>query len=113
VANVSTAAAVVAGEHMERLKGTPYNALVAGGDLENDVAGYFETVDLGPGLGQIRTRWTIAAAPGLGSAYFITVRSEGLGALAGQRSRSEFRVFRACTVCGCNAADVCSDVTPP
>ncbi len=102
VANQSTAAATIASQQMEALKALRFTdtQLAAGGDLESDTAysGYTTVA----GVGRIRTRWRIddivssrgsnpSAPAGL---KFITVRSEGLGALTGARSRAEFTTFR-------------------
>jgi prepilin-type N-terminal cleavage/methylation domain-containing protein len=103
VANQGTAAASIASEQMEALKALRFTdpQLAAGGDLESDAANYssFTTV---AGVGRIRTRWRIEdIVPSRGSDMsapaglkFITVRSEGLGALTGARSRAEFTTFR-------------------
>jgi type IV pilus assembly protein PilV len=94
VGNATTAAATLASRQMERLKATPFDTLAAGGDLESDVANYFAVEEL-PGVGQVRTRWVVAAvAPDI---VHITVRSQAEGALTGARSRAQFTVFRSCT----------------
>jgi type II secretory pathway pseudopilin PulG len=113
VANQSTAATTLATQQLERLKNIPFTqpgvnvlnpALAPGGDLENDVGGYFldpdnpafddPAVDL-QGVGRIRVRWQITAIDP--RTIFIAVRAEGTGALSGPRSRAEFTVFRTCT----------------
>jgi type II secretory pathway pseudopilin PulG len=48
-----------------------------------------------PGVGRIHTHWWITATdPADPRIYYVRVRSEGVGALAGARSRSEFTTFR-------------------
>jgi Tfp pilus assembly protein PilV len=95
-ANQGTAAATAASEALEALKAQPFTsaAMVPGGDLENDVAGYNTNVDL-PGVGGIHTRWQIEAVDA--RMVFIRVRSEARGGLGGARTRSEFATFRSCT----------------
>ena len=50
-----------------------------------------------PGVGSIHAHWTITRDPADARLYFVRVRAEGLGALAGARSRAEFTTFRCCT----------------
>jgi hypothetical protein len=94
VANAATASATMASRQLELLTALPYDQLVAGGDLDADNVGYFSVDEL-PGVGMIRTRWTVIAPEN--QTRFITVRSEALGGLTGRRSRSEFTIFRSCT----------------
>jgi type II secretory pathway pseudopilin PulG len=111
VANQSTAATTLATQQMETLKNIPFTnppttnafnpALNPGGNLDADLAGYFNPpVDI-PGVGEIRVRWLITGVPDPVDAVvrtlFITVRAEGTGALTGARSRAEFTTFRSCT----------------
>jgi len=49
-----------------------------------------------PGVGQIHTHWWITATPDPRLLH-IRVRSQGVGSLAGARSRAEFTTFRSCT----------------
>ena len=49
-----------------------------------------------PGVGTIHTHWWITATPDPRLLH-IRVRSEGVGSLAGPRSRAEFTTFRSCT----------------
>ena len=95
VGNAETASAALASRELERLKAIEYNALPLGGNLEADAPGFFRIDDV-PGIGRIRTRWTVqpTLTP---SVHFITVRSEGEGALTRGRSRAHFTVFRSCT----------------
>jgi prepilin-type N-terminal cleavage/methylation domain-containing protein len=122
VANQSTAAAASASRIMDRLKDSSFPTLVVGGNVTADTG---VTVPCGgepvapwpgppqtavstpnvlnncnddiPGVGIIHTRWAINAIPGTARTYFIQVRSEGTGALAGARSRAEFTTLRSCT----------------
>ncbi len=120
LASHTTAAAAEASEVLERLKAVPFLTLVAGGDLTADagsIASCDATADANqcvvpanfnqfrtiPGVGQVKTRWQIVSVPSAvmagettGSAFYITVRSEGLGPLTRQRSRAEFTTFRVC-----------------
>jgi type IV pilus assembly protein PilV len=105
VGNASTAATAIAARELERLKAIEYNSLTVGGNLEADDPGppVFFRVDDVPGVGRIRTRWTVQAVAGEPKIRFVTVRSQGEGALTGARSRAQFTVFRSCssTTIGC------------
>jgi prepilin-type N-terminal cleavage/methylation domain-containing protein len=96
VANASTASATIASQELETLTAIPYDQLVEGGDLEaDDPSGLFSnTLDV-PGVGQVRTRWTVTRLDN--QSRFIRVRSELLGGLAGPRSRTDFTIVRSCT----------------
>jgi len=97
VGNQMTAATAAASWTLESLKATPYTALVIGGTVADDTqCPLFCRDDLVPGVAVIHTRWAIEAT-GDTQVRFIRVRSEGTGALSGQRSRAEFTTFRACT----------------
>jgi hypothetical protein len=74
----------------------PWADLVAGGNLEADASGFFRT-DSTPGVGVIRTRWQVSAISGDNQIFFLQVRSEGVGAVSGARTRAEFTAFRSCT----------------
>jgi prepilin-type N-terminal cleavage/methylation domain-containing protein len=95
VGNATTASAALASRELERLKAIQFNALPVGGDLEADAVGFFR-VDEVPGVGRIRTRWTVQATL-TPTVYFISVRSEGEGAMTRGRSRTQYTVFRSCT----------------
>ena len=117
VANHSSAATASASQVMDVLRSTrwadiaPPLAVVPGGDLDNDatspspdckalpspITGVFNCDDTIPGVGTIKTRWTIAPAVGTVRLLQITVRSEGTGVLAAARSRATFTTYRACT----------------
>ena len=113
MANLGTASAAQAQEAMEKLKTVPFQDLVPGGSLDVDTVNYFQTKTI-PGVGVIRTRWTIADL-GVGGAntYYIVVLSEPLaGGLARPHTSvgvipavgpagSLFSTFRACTTKGC------------
>ena len=113
VANQGTAAAAQATEVMERLKAIPYNVMTPGGDLAADagsiancnddtqaggcvVAGNFNSQRIIPGVGTIKTRWTITPG-GDPQIRFIRVRSEAIGSIGQARTRAEFTTFRTCT----------------
>lgn len=110
VANQGTAAVTAATQVMDFLKvttfdtldtgpvGTPFDASDGGREC-NDPAllpaeGHCTTVT--QGVGTVHVHWYITpmADPRL---LYVRVRSEGMGALAGARSRAEFTTFRACT----------------
>jgi type II secretory pathway pseudopilin PulG len=96
VANQSTAATTAASQLLEQLRAAPFDTLAVGGDVTTDNV-YFRDDDI-PGVGRIHTRWQIENfAPANPRALFITVRSEGTGALSGARSRAEFTTIRTCT----------------
>jgi type II secretory pathway pseudopilin PulG len=107
VANQSSAATAVASQAMDTLEAAPWNNLVVGGDINNDVGAPVNCAGVIPagtyncnsdisGVGMVHTRWQISI-PGDVRMMFIQVRSEGTGALARARSRAEFTSFRACT----------------
>ena len=104
VANQSTAAVAVASSVMDQLRASSFEVLAAGagGSLTADTGG-FNRDDSFPGVGTVHTRWQIVAAGGDGRALFITVQSQGTGALSGARSRASFTAFRTCanTLAGC------------
>jgi hypothetical protein len=113
-ANQGTAAATAATEVLERLKALPFCdppapppavcapnvRLAAGGDLEADAGaappgvGYWDEINL-QGVGRIHTRWQIVQVDA--QTRFIRIRSEGVSALGGPRTRAEFTTFRSCT----------------
>jgi type II secretory pathway pseudopilin PulG len=137
VANQSSAATASATHVMDLLRSTPWADLtglpagtpVAGGDLDNDttspspdcrtlttpLAGVFNCDDHIPGVGTIKTRWTFTPGGGTLRLIQITVRSEGLGALAGARSRATFTTYRTCTQstpASCGVLGACCPVDP-
>lgn len=116
VAHASTGAAAQASEVLERLKALPFTTLTPGGDLDEDrgtpdncddttqaggcvVAGNFNSRRAIPGLGEIKTRWTIVVVDN--QTLFIEVRSEGLSPLVARMSAAHFTTFRTCTGAGC------------
>jgi Tfp pilus assembly protein PilV len=100
VANVATATTAAARERLEILKATPFDQLSTGGSLDADVTSFFEAAQSGgpiPGIGTIRTRWSIEVAGGDNQLRFIQVRSESTSPLLRSRSRAQLSTFRACT----------------
>jgi prepilin-type N-terminal cleavage/methylation domain-containing protein len=116
VANQSSAATASASRIMDILHSTDFRNLPPGsGSLTADTNSpspacssttvsdtsvpltVFNCDDAMPGVGTIKTRWTIAAVPGTARLLQITVRSEGTGTLSVGRSRATFTVYRACT----------------
>jgi type IV pilus modification protein PilV len=113
----STAAAATASEVMERLKAIPFTGFTVGknttvGSLTADTGSlaapcnddvtdcvaatnYNALKDI-PGIGQIRTRWTISKGAD-DEVLFFVVRSESTTPLLSARSRAEFTTFRSCT----------------
>jgi Prokaryotic N-terminal methylation motif len=109
VGNQGTAAVTTASRVMDMLKTTSFDSLVpTGADWETTPGGGPECGVFGlsisdkhctdniPGVGTVHAHWWVTATldPRL---VHIRVRAEGLGALAGARSRAEFTTFRACT----------------
>ena len=138
VANQGSAATASATHVLDLLRSTPWADLtgvtggplaVAQGDLDNDtttpspdcralttpLAGVFNCDDVIPGVGTIKTRWTFTPGGNTTRLILITVRSEGLGALAGARSRATFTTYRTCTQStpsSCGAGVTCCPVDP-
>ncbi len=102
-ASHGTAATAVASRVLDTLKGYTWGdpSLTLGGSLTADQqnAGGVDCfrTDTVPGVGVIRSRWTIQSADPTGRVIFITVRSESAAPLMGARSRAEFTTFRSCT----------------
>jgi len=110
VANQGTAAVTSATRAMDLIKATSHF------DLRTTPGGMaFDIADVGkvctdptlvfsewhchdnvPGVGVILTYWWITNTPDPRLLY-VRVQSEGMGAMAGARSRAEFTTFRACT----------------
>ena len=111
VANQGTAAVNTAARVMDMVKsntyasfgeiGTAWEARPAGGPSCGDpalmnLAASHCTDDI-PGVGSIHAHWWITRDATDARVYYVRVRAEGLGALAGARSRAEFTTFRSCT----------------
>jgi prepilin-type N-terminal cleavage/methylation domain-containing protein len=111
VANTGTTAAAIAAEQMEALKAMPFVAPVgggpsliatAGGDLDNNVPGFFRDATTDPRLrvpggGTIVVRWLVVTpVQGQTQLAHITVRAEAATVFA-RRTRAEFTAFRSCT----------------
>jgi type II secretory pathway pseudopilin PulG len=120
VANQGTAAVTSATRVMDMVKSTSY-ASFAGvgqaweaqpggglscGDPTLTIASAHCT-DAIPGVGSVHVHWWIERDLVDARLYFVRVRAEGLGALAGARSRAEFTTFRSCT----NLDGGCPDAT--
>jgi Tfp pilus assembly protein PilV len=113
VANQSTAATNSASQVLEQLRSVSFQNLKKGGDLGEDKGTIppvacnaplvmptptYNCNDDIPGVGRIHTRWTIEDTnPPNTQARFITVRSDGTGALTGARARAQFTTIRTCT----------------
>ena len=111
VANQGTAAVNTATRVMDMLKSntyasftsvdTPWETPPGGGPSCGDPAlmtlAASHCTDSIPGVGSIHAHWWLERDAGDARLYFVRVRAEGLGALAGARSRAEFTTFRACT----------------
>lgn len=110
VANQGTAATTSASQALDFLKTIPFlNLPPTGGSFvvpatsttncatltPTTIVTVFDCFDDVPGVGRVVTQWTIASPEP--RVRFIRVRSEGTGALAGARSRSEFTLIRTCT----------------
>jgi prepilin-type N-terminal cleavage/methylation domain-containing protein len=111
VANQSSAATNSAAQVLEQLRTVSFQNLTVGGDLAADTGATvacnaplaqplatYNCDTVLPGVGRIHTRWLIQnTTPPNPQARFITVRSDGTGALTGARSRAEFTTIRTCT----------------
>ena len=112
VANQASAATASASQVMDLMRSTPWANTTVGGNLTADttspspdcraltiaqVGTAYNCDDNIPGVGTIKTRWQITPAVGTVRMLQITVRSEGLGALAGARSRATFTTYKTCT----------------
>lgn len=113
IANQSSAATASASQVMDTLRSTTWANLPPGGDLDADTTSpspdcrtiaaptaatqFYNCDDNIPGVGTIKTRWLITAGAGTVRLRQITVRSEGMGVLAGARSRATFTTYRSCT----------------
>jgi type II secretory pathway pseudopilin PulG len=122
VANQSSAATASASQVMDTLRSTAWANVIPGGNLTSDTTVpspdcrtlasplvAYNCDDAVAGVGTIKTRWLITAAPGTGRMVLITVQSEGTGALAGARSRATFTTYRTCTDSSqtCSGAPCC------
>ena len=110
VANQGTAAVTSATRAMDLLKSTSHLDLrtTPGGSAWDTADGgracddpllvftEWHCNDVLPGVGQVHTHWWVTQMPDPRLLH-IRVRSEGMGALTGARSRAEFTTFRACT----------------
>jgi type II secretory pathway pseudopilin PulG len=129
VANQGSAATTSASQVMDTLRSTTWANLAPGGDLDSDtttpspdcralpdpLTAVYNCDDVIAGVGTVKTRWTVTAAVGTLRMYQITVRSEGLGALARARSRATFTTFRTCTQStpgSCGVGGACCPVDP-
>ena len=110
VANQASVATASASQVMDVLRSTRWRDMAVGGNLTADTTSpspdcrallspinAYNCDDNIPGVGTIKTRWQIAAGIGTNRMVMITVRSEGMGALAGARSRATFTTYRTCT----------------
>jgi type II secretory pathway pseudopilin PulG len=110
VANQSSAATASASQAMDLLRSTRWADIVPGGSLTSDTTNpspdcralaspltAYNCDDNIQGVGTVKTRWQITAAPGTVRMVMITVQSEGTGAMAGARSRATFTTYRTCT----------------
>jgi len=126
IGNISTATAAEASEVLERLKSVSFCALTPGGDLASDAGtanpaptpptqpDIFKSGALTyhmyrslPGVGMLRTRWTITnldPGPADSPTRFITAESQVAGIFGGQISRAQFTTLRTCTGNGCTSA---------
>ena len=117
VGNHMSATTTQASEVLDLIKALPWSELRQGGSLTADAGGtnpndgtitdpgtrqlLFNTYRNVPGVGRIRTRWTITNVGGSANqapARFITVTSESLSALAGGRATVTFTTVRTCTL---------------
>lgn len=92
VANQGSAATAIASERLEQLKQVPFVNLTSGTTTD--------APRVIPGVGVINTTVTITRSPTDCQVRFITVTSEGTGAMSRVRSRATFSTFRTCTGTG-------------
>jgi type II secretory pathway pseudopilin PulG len=117
VASTMSATTAEASEVMDLLKAIPWSNLTPGGSLTADLPGQntsdprvitnaagvltqYNSYHTVPGVGRIRTRWTIvavAATPNQAAARFITVTADAVNRLARGKSAATFTTFRTCT----------------
>ena len=110
VANQSSAATASASQVMDVLRSTAWANVTPGGSLTADTTSpspdcraltsplaAYNCDDFIQGVGTIKTRWQITAGTGTVRMVMITVASEGMGAMAGARSRATFTTYRTCT----------------
>ena len=106
VANMGTTAAALGTEQMEVLKALPFPAgfagptLTPGGDLNNNLAGFYRDSAIDPRLnvpggGNITVRWQVTQVQN--QLMHIRVRAEADYGIARGRTRVDFTTFRACT----------------
>jgi hypothetical protein len=118
VANSMSATTAEASEIMDLLKTIRWDNLRTGGSLTADVPGtnladprvitdadgvltQFNSYRIVPGVGQIRTRWTVVEVDATATqapARFITVTSDATNLLTRGKSAATFTTFRTCTV---------------
>jgi prepilin-type N-terminal cleavage/methylation domain-containing protein len=118
--NATTGAATQASETLERLKTVDFCALTPGGNpnMQQDLpaanpasanpdifvggALTYNSYRTLPGVGTIRTRWSIENPnSALTPTRFITVESQVLSTFGGAMTKSQFTTFRTCTGAGC------------
>jgi Tfp pilus assembly protein PilV len=127
VANQGTAAVTSATRIMDLIKttsfttlddnpgGTAFSVADAGSALDCDdpalVVTDWHCNEHIPGVGEVHTHWWITATtdPRL---LHVRVQSEGTGALAATRSRSNFTTFRACTNSDASSGGQCPELVP-
>jgi type II secretory pathway pseudopilin PulG len=127
IGNYNTATATEATEVMERLRRVPFTTIAppantTAGSLTADMPGanlppaspaepdvfvgvvpqYNMYRDV-PGIGRIRTRWTVQSFTDVLTTpvLLITVQSQVVGPFGGQLSQAQFSTFRTCTGNGC------------
>ena len=110
IANQASAATASASQVMDLMRSTPWASWTVGGNLTADTTlpspdcrallsptTAYNCDDVIPGVGTVKTRWQITAGVGTLRMLQISVRSEGMGAMAGARSRATFTSYRTCT----------------
>ena len=88
-----TRASALAGDHMEELTQSDYDDLVPGGDINADVAGYSEALDVdADGINDYVRRWEIT---NLGAEMRIRVRVIALLDVVGPSKEATYVALRA------------------
>lgn len=104
VANQGTAAAAIATERMEEIKRIPYADLVSGTIVDPP--------RIVPGVGTIQTTVVIGRVSTDCQVRFVTVTSEGTGAMSRVRSRASYTTFRTCTSFGAGCPPIPGPCNP-
>jgi prepilin-type N-terminal cleavage/methylation domain-containing protein len=104
VANQGTAAAAIASQRMEQIKQIPFVQLTSGTTIDPP--------QVVPGVGTIQTTVVIGRSTTDCQVRWVTVTSEGTGAMARVRSRASYTTFRTCTSLGASCPPISGPCNP-